>query len=400
MPDIHVRHIQPDEFPAVANIVANVFSQGSPRHYERLLHRWLTHLHAKPNSHLEDYRVVVQNQDIVSVVRLEHHHLAYGRVNLRISTLHDVCTHGDARQKGYSQAVMRDSLAYLAERGAHLALLYDNVDYYGKFGFVPILPEYIISVAITSIPPVPDNVILRPATIEDVEILKQLYDVDWQGRLRLTRSQALWQWRIEASEPAPMIAFVNDRPVGYTYFNPDTFRTEAVALNQTALIALMQHASKNYPHPEGLLEWNVPPDSAIITLAQPLLPITVSATYRPSGGWMARMIDTSGLIQTLLPEVIAQANMMRAVPLVPRDLIIDVQPDIVEIGIRDLKRSSPESNIMPPMQVSHQAFIQLVLGALRPDLLALRQHLLPEHVQFLQRLFPQRMMAIGAMDML
>jgi hypothetical protein len=133
------------------------------------------------------------------------------------------------------------------------------------------------------------------------------------------------------------------------------------------------------------------PDDALINIASQALTVTVSARYRPDAGWMARLIDAQGLVEALLPEIVAQARTVMP-ELEARDLIFRCQPDRVEIGLGGRKSTHSHLN--------HQDFIQVMFGSLHPSALAMRAQssLHPDAVRLLEALFPPRVAALAGWD--
>jgi len=140
---------------------------------------------------------------------------------------------------------------------------------------------------------------------------------------------------------------------------------------------------------DSQVTWFVPPDDVIITYARQFLPINISVLYQPTAGWMARLIDTYALVQTLLPELLAHATAIHPA-LQYQDILFDVQPDRVHIAIRHDPASACE--------LSREDFIQIMFGSLRPSALAARIHLQPVGVELLEMLFPPRMAALAPWD--
>jgi hypothetical protein len=152
----------------------------------------------------------------------------------------------------------------------------------------------------------------------------------------------------------------------------------------------MQYSARQIQH-AGLetVIWSVPPDDVIIPYAQQLVATTLSAHYAPSGSWMGRLVDPSALVQTLLPEILSQAR-ASIVRFDARDLMLKVEPDGVHIGMsRD-----PDSFC----HLSLRDFMQILFGALRPAMLAVRQPLTRQSLMLLENLFPARIAALAAWD--
>jgi hypothetical protein len=134
------------------------------------------------------------------------------------------------------------------------------------------------------------------------------------------------------------------------------------------------------------IRWSVPPDDLLVAYARQLLTVTVSARYQPNDGWLARLIDTQALVETLTPEIVAQARTTDP-RFDPAALVFDCQPDVVQIGLQ--QRPNTVSRL------GHRDFIQIMFGSLRPAALTT---LHADAVHLLDTLFPPRMAAIAPWD--
>jgi hypothetical protein len=104
---------------------------------------------------------------------------------------------------------------------------------------------------------------------------------------------------------------------------------------------------------------------------------------------MARIIDSAALIEELMPEIIAQAK-STSLDFKMKNLVLEVQPDGVEIGLTSNRDSF--------CQLSLRDFIQVLFGSLRPATLAMREPLHEASIHLLETLFPPRVAAIAAWD--
>ena len=179
---------------------------------------------------------------------------------------------------------------------------------------------------------------------------------------------------------------------GYLGHLPDDFseRNEIIAASPAALATALAYSGRRWQSGgHDVLTWSVPPDDVIVPHAQQMLPITLSASYFPSGGWMARVIDSNAMLNELMPEIIAQAKATTG-DFDPRKLILSIAPDGVDVGLKD----NPDTHC----HLSLRDFIQIVFGSLRPEALAIRQPLSKASVRLLATLFPPRVAALAGWD--
>ncbi len=388
-PELLVRPLQAAEIGMAADLVARVFSRGDARRYERLLHMRLAHLPRKPGFHPEDYHGGFVEGKLVSLARVEQHTLYYGLARLKVAGIGDVCTDNAYRHRGYSGVIVRDTIASVAGQGAHLALLYDRSNYYQRYGFMTVWPDYYLQFTAQELQSQSIPLTVRPAQPEDAPALAALYDRHWQGRLAFRRGLELWQWRLAATDSPPIVVLDSGFLVGYLWHNEELNVAEVVADTPAATLTLMIYAARQAETPQHTLRWSVPPDDAIAAFAGMFATVMLSATYRPHSGWMARLIQPAELLATLLPEIIAQAKSLDST-LDSHRLLLDVQPDEVIIGMKN----QPETAV----RLSHRDFMQVVFGSLRPAVLALRAQLSLDQVRFLELLFPSRMAALAVWD--
>ena len=392
MAEFVVRSAKDTELDPIGDLVARTFANGDPHRYERDLHDWLTYLPNKPGFHLWDCRVGVKDGEIVSHALIEHRTLLYGTAHLQVAGIGRVCTHEAHRRQGYSSQVIQDALTAIVEEGAHLVLLYDPLGYYGRFGFSPVFPVYRLQIETDAIQHLTAPLNFRLATEADIPRVAWLYQQHWSPRVTFQREPALWGWRFLTSGDSLWVAESSTGEIeGYLWEHPSPMNTSEVVVNtlgatRTILSYLGEQAKNRFQESISLLS---PPDSALVAFAQQLLPTRLSADFHPTGGWMARVMDTQGLTQTLLPEIRQQARMMN--PNFPTDrLLLTCEPDSVQIGLR----GDPATF----SALKYRDFMQLMFGSVRPTTLAFRLPLLPEATQLLEWLFPPRIATLAGWD--
>lgn len=392
MAEFLVRAAQPHELLQIGTLAARVFTQGLPHLYNAVLYHNGEALWQRPGFQIAQCRVGVYDSTVVAHARVIPFTLRYGSAHFRVAGVSAVCTHPDYRQRGYASAVMRDTLAYMAEQGAHLSLLNGVDSYYRRFGFSPVWPKYYFEADTAEAAALEPKLHLRPAQVSDAPALADLYERHWGWRVAFVRSPENWLWRLAAeNKQAHVVVDADGAICGYTAgFDHQPERLEVVTDTAAAAITVLAHygraaAAEGWP----CIRWIMPPDDLFINYARQSIPISLSVHYRPSGGWMARLIDAQGLVETLLPEVIPQAQVMLP-GLQARDLVLLCHPDVVEIGLRAHKTTFSHLN--------HQDFIQVMFGSQRAAALGVSSGLHPDAVRLLEALFPPRMAALAVWD--
>jgi predicted N-acetyltransferase YhbS len=390
MPNFSVSPARPEDLSEIGALVARVKTASAPERYPVIVRRAGTGLLTKPGFRSSMSRIGVLDDTVVAQALVEPYTLCYGSIRLRVAGIGNVCTHPDHRGAGYTSAVLRDALAYIVEQGAHLALLEGASHYYERFGFSPVFPYYYFEVDSAEAAALPSPLVVRDARPEDAPAMARLYDRHWGWRVTLTRSPELWLWRMQSPDRlVQVIEAKNGKLCGYVAGHDlSGDPVEAVVDTQEAATTLLSACGRAYQQAGvARMRWHLPPDDALVNYARTLLTVTVSARYQPSGGWMARLIDSTGLIETLLPEILAQAQ--STLPdLTVEALAIHCQPETVQINWR--------KNIS--CQLNHQDFIQIMFGSLRPAALAARTPLHPAAVMLLEALFPPRVAALAGWD--
>jgi predicted N-acetyltransferase YhbS len=387
-----VRHVQPADYRAAGYLVAQVYFEDEHRR-QQAFDFWVNRQPNEPGFDYSNHRVGVLDGKVVSYAEVRPYTLRYGRVKLRVGGVGGVCTHSDYRRRGFASAVLQDALAYMAEQGLHLALLDGVRGYYDRFGFSPVWPNYFFEVPAAEAAALQPELRLREPTMQDIPYMARLYQKHWEGRVAFVRSPETWMWRV-LHEDWRYVRVVDDGQVcGYIAGDdPIGAETEVLADTPDAAITILAECGRLCID-AGLdtLSWLMPPDDAVVAFARALLPVKVSAEYLPSGNWMARLIDTRELVNTLLPEMIAQARL--ADPHFDADALhFNFQPHQVRISLRGQDTTD--------CQLDHHDFIQVIFGSLRASALALRPNsrLHPDGVRLLEMLFPPRMAALGWWD--
>lgn len=364
-----------------------------PAYTSDLHHLGLDHLRDMPGFSLPMLRLGVVNDRIVCRAFVGEYLLRYGRADLRVAGIGGVRTERRYRNRGFGRALMRDVVTYAREQGAHLALVNDTTGgYFARFGFSPVWPHYAMRFASTDAAQLPHPLRCRPPTDVDVPAMVRLYARHWDGRATFDRDPETWFWRARRGDRHTCVAVDSGGQIqGYLAgTSPAASDVEVVADTSDAASTLLAEAGK-----AGIaaghydVRWPLPPDDALASYARELLDVTLSADYAVSGGWMARVIDMRGLLDAMLPEVVAQAGAMLP-NFKASSLVFQHDSEHVWLGLSD----EPDSEVA----LGYRDFTQVMFGSLSPDTLGKRDRLPPEAVQMLRALFPPRVAALAPWD--
>ncbi len=394
MSDLIVRPVHADEMGHVASLIADILAKNASQQYEALYTRYAEHLLTYPQFSFDNLRVAVYKNRIVSVVHTVDFSLRYGRATLNVVGISFVCTIPKYRGRGFAGAVIKDTLTFAAEQGAHLVLVDSPIPiYFQQFGFSPVWTKYTLQIMSALAAELHQPLQIRVAMPSDIPIMAQMYDHYWGMRVTFERSAELWRWRMNHGRGEALVMFGQSGKIqGYIWHLAEDFsaKNEIVATTQPAIATALAYSGRRWQSVgEETVVWSVPPDDVIVPYAQQMIPLSLNASFSPSAGWLARVIDAYALIDVLLPEIIGQIN-SSPLPFDVHDLILRIAPDGVEIGLQSI----PESIC----QLSLRDFIQILFGALRPEALAVRHPLSVESIQLLQTIFPARVAAIAGWD--
>lgn len=319
--------------------------------------------------------------------------LRYGNQRLRVIAIGEVFTQPAYRGQGYATQLLQDTLTYVVEQGAHLALLRDTTGFFDRFGFSPVWPEYYMTFSADQASRLPVRMQLHAPQREHIPAMMALYDRHWSGRVSYIRTPEQWAWRLLSEADQQIIVALNREGDVCGYITGTDLLGDAVEIvvdSAAAAAAFLAEAGRlHVANGSEWVRWLVPPDDALVTFAREWIDVAQSAQYHTASGWVGRVIDMPALITSLLPEVTAQASTTltnfkaTALRIIPHS-------DRVEIIL------SGRHGVA--CTVGQRDFVQLVFGSLTPQALALRTAITPEAVQVLAALFPPRVAVLGHWD--
>ncbi len=350
----------------------------------------------------------------VGSYRIQERWLCFESSRLRIGCIGGVVTHPEYRHQRVATALMKDALAYAQSRQYGFLLLHGIRDYYQQHGFIDVIedmPQHAIARAL--IPDRPsERCLVRLAELPDASALLAHY-LEHHGASmcsfappRTVERQVhyLKNW---FQENIPLVALNGEgKPEGYLLLSRRRgwlYAYEVAANTWPAVLALLQYHNNLYaaePESPAEFSWPLPlTDSTYFLLADHLPMRSEIATY-PDGGWMARMVSFSALVQSLLPlwqdrwqKHPLEWTGVLALAVGEERCILDLSPSLVRLVDR---LSSEEQEV----RFSQQVFTQLVFGFRPITWAAIQagQHIPAELVPILDTFFPYKQSWIAGSD--
>ena len=107
--------------------------------------RWLeTSGAGYPGFRREHTRIALSKDEVVGALRISTDTVRIGEARLKMGGFSWVTTAPRHRHKGVCSALVQDTLAYLAQHGYHISMLFGIPNFYQRFGYVSALADYAI----------------------------------------------------------------------------------------------------------------------------------------------------------------------------------------------------------------------------------------------------------------
>lgn len=393
MSDIVIRALVSEDWDALTHFLSAIIHTGTVEPW----HTDMSMAMAYPQASISDYHGVFVNTSLVALIHTRLFVLRYGWAVLNVAGIDLLHVHPDYRAHGYVDALLKALLTSIAEQGVHVILhrvdaTASHLDF-AQFGFSPVWADYTLQIPSADAAQLVQPLQMRVALPRDLPAMAALYARQWGQRVTCERESALWRWHMQHSRGQALVV-VDEQDIiwGYVWHLPDDFsaRVEVVAETPGAIRTCLAYSGRRWQQAGyERVQWCVPPDDVIIPFAQQMIPLTLTASYFPHRGWLGRVIDARAMLQTLLPEIIAQASITY-----PdgdwSELVLSPVPNGIEIGLRHDRDNR--------CQLSLRDFMQILFGSLRPETLAVREPLSRTSVQLLEALFPPRVAMLAPWD--
>ena len=288
----------------------------------------------------------------------------YG-VWVRMGGVANVVVQSQHRGKGYASRLMREVVSYMERERYAVSILFAIPDFYHRFSYVPVTPEYAVSVAVRDAERLPATTTVRPARQEDRAGLLDLYTrVNARRSGALQRTRAFYETLGEGvwwGHPSRMLVTGESaRPTGYMLLEGDPASlsvmdvivpAEHVATAGASLTARL--GQEALARRRERLRLPLPPDEPLVTLLRGI-GCKVETTYPANYGCMGRIVDLAALAAAIEPSI---ADHIRALP-------VEARPGSVEFDCPGAGQAGLELGSGPALRIRlpQQQLLQLLMG--------------------------------------
>lgn len=230
-----------------------------------------------------------------------------------------VHTEPQHRMKGYSRLVMEDSVQYMTDRGFEVSILFGIRDFYNKFGYLPCLPDYCMTIETRNAERAARDVggfTTRPFDEADVPFSVELYDEDNRYRpgARVRGGSDFNGFHRGTRYDTPVDGLVlqgaDNRRVGYAIWDRSTTDVKVVEVNaydrRAFPAALYAFARMAIDQRCGQIELHMPPDHSFARFLT-RYGCQAHTTFNRMGGGMMRILNQDRLFARLQPALQARA---------------------------------------------------------------------------------------------
>jgi predicted acetyltransferase len=265
-------------------------------------------LHHHPDIGYDDFLMVEETArgEIVSTVCLIPWHCRYAEITLKVAMLEMVATHPQQRQRGLVRTLIERFHQMVYERRFDFCIIEGIPYYYRQFGYAYAMDHWRMdSLPVWRIPPLPAHAHgrfqLRPATVDDIPNLSQLYQQTMAPLDCATlRTPAYWRYLLQAANYP--VQLVDDRQTGRVagYLcalrQPEAGRIrviESSLSDEVSALSLLHQLKQEATH-EIQLGW--PSTNPLVQVGRSL-----GSTPIPGDQWLLRIPDVAAFLRKLAP---------------------------------------------------------------------------------------------------
>jgi predicted N-acetyltransferase YhbS len=350
---------------------------------------------------LADDRVVAHFGVYNITMRIGTARVATAGVNL-------VVTDPDYRKRGLMPATIRASMAAMRERGYDLSIVCNAIpNYYTRFGYVSAWPECDFFVRTRDLPHEPPTYELRAFNTRHRQELADLYNAENDN----ITGTAVRPTFLRTKEPDDLLGYTwsgeNGALLGYVIYDIvsnghavwhyDSAGDPDERLRVLAQIARREDADE--------VRFNRLPYSSPLAVRIRTANCTAELTYRPTGGWMAYIVNLKTMFEKLSGELSRRLSCSELANW-RGTLVISTGREEVALQINRSHIEVQASEDGEPLQSKHslhggEYVAQLVLGSEEPgELIAAHQmQLTGDAPRLTEILFPAQWPQMGNADL-
>ena len=401
MPKTIIKGIETaEEEEVILDQIAKVHFQG----YYPVRSQLGTYLANYPEYRREHTRVLLVDGQLASCLCLFTHTIRIGEARMKMGGIGNVTTVGSYRGKGYAALLMSDTVRFMKAHGYHVSTLFGIADFYHRWGFTSVLPEYASIIDLREAGNLPGHAertrAMKPGDITSALLMHNRNDAG--SSCSIIRSSGHFSNRWDRWKKARVMTDGRGRVVAYYLGRPageEFLVDEMGALDRTWFEPLLRACVAN-AHAEytSRVRLNVPPSHDFVKFLMQYRSDHETHVYRNSNGMMAS-VNIEETLECMIPEWESSLlNAMTSSLCATVTLIIDRVPYRIRAhrGSVDVAIAPGENKI----SLSAQEFVQVLTGyRYIDDLIASkRRSLNSTALPLLKALFPKRTPYVWQMD--
>ncbi len=310
---------------------------------------------------------------------------------LRCAGIANVFTPPGLRGRGYARRLMQEALERLRDQGYLVAGLFGIQDFYDKYGFATVAPDFIISVPTHLLACQAGGLAVRPARPADLPHIAGIYNrVNHNVDYSLVRDPAAWAGPRRGSQgPRRALVMVavgaDDKPLGYLLYDDETegFAVSDAGYLEIEAVSGLLRAAARIAASRGAptMDFKLHPEVGLGAYLRRMFVIIESS--RPDNHEsMLRLLDQDRVLQAVTPVLARRARGWDGAPVGRLRLT-------TELGSTRARLGDHPAEIA--VHMPHPRLAQLLFGYWSAGEIAETERLtLPsEHVRFLELLFPR-----------
>ncbi len=341
-------------------------------------------------------RLLYVDGDLAAALRLFTYTVRIGEARLKMGGFGCVTTAGPLRQKGYAARLMSDCMRYLYKHGYHVSTLFGIADFYHRWGFASVLPEYASMInmreAAMAVAPPFKRRTMKPGDIQAVQRMHTRNDADTACSVIRLGGHMSCKW--DRWKTAQILTDTKGKVVAYfmggagkAEYNVDEVGVLDYNWCPAVLNACMTLAKDEYA---TRIRFNVPPSHPFVRYLLQYNSEHEMHVSRNSNGMMA-VVNLDETLECMIPEWESRLCMAAASGYNAEvTLVVQRKPHRIRVhrGAVDVAAMTGANKVsLSPVEV-----IQLITGARHAEevLARKRRALNASGVTLLNTLFPKR----------
>lgn len=358
------RNVRENEDQYIAEMVAKVFV---PKYSE--FENYSSNIrYSDPTFERKNVRILEINGEIASHVHILTREIQIGKVALDCAGIGCVATPTEFRGRGYNRLLLQHCIEFMVNEGYDISLLNGIPDYYHKFGYANVMPNYSWAIETTLLEKTKSSHSTRKAAEADCPLLDELYQNEFEGKTGIVvRSIPMW-WSYLRKMHGDLIVFVNqkDVPEGYIWYeksdSPNIF--EVGASNPLAAQSILAYlAEQGKLHYQREIQGNLHPEQQFVKYVSWNYGGEFKIRFRKYCGWMGRICNLKSMFTKLLPEFKKRLKCSEFASWTGSlSFATDIGTVTIKIDATELSLSEGAPNFGLNVSIKQENLLQLIFG--------------------------------------